>query len=138
MRFFFKLNFVRILYAFVAFVPVELYLNVLRIMRLTGLNRGMVTYLSGVIMIMVIIGGTLSLYRLTEKWLVKRRASFWTGILWVPYFMFFIYAFASLFPDNYGGDDPGPGAGLILIGSLVFYQLYILILNLIGTTTLDD
>ncbi|GAB4072057.1 hypothetical protein GCM10028778_01050 [Barrientosiimonas marina] len=129
MRYFLKLNVISILYALMIFVPLELMLNVYRISRLTNWEIGTVNILTGVILIVDVIGGTILLVFLTKKWLGERKANFWTVILWVPYFVLFIYIFASLFPITYGGDAPNPVTGLLAMGGFIVYPFYILILN---------
>ncbi|MFD1851957.1 hypothetical protein [Oceanobacillus bengalensis] len=137
MKYFLKLNVVSILYALMVFVPLELMLNVYRISRLTNWKIGTVNIFTGVTLIVEIIGGTILLVFLTKKWLGERKANFWTVILWAPYFVLFIYVFASLFPITYGGDDPNPVTGLLAIVGLIVYPFYILILNFFGMTS-DD
>ncbi|MHC0039754.1 hypothetical protein [Pseudoneobacillus sp. C159] len=132
MKYFLRLNVVSILYALLVFVPLELMLNVYRISRITNWEVGTVNILTGLTLIVEIIGGTMLLYFLTKKWLDRRRANFWTVILWLPYFVHFIYVFASLFPITNGGDDANPITGLLAIGGLIAYPFYILILNFIG------
>lgn len=135
MKYFLKLNVVSILYALLVFVPLELMLNVYRISRLTNWEIGTVNILTGITLIVEIIGGTILIFFLTKKWLVGRKANFLTIILWVPYFVLFIYVFASLFPITYGGDDPNPVTGLLAIGGLIVYPFYILILNFLSITS---
>jgi hypothetical protein len=130
MKYFFKVNVVSILYAMIVFIPLELMLNVYRISRLTNWEVGTVNILSGVLLIVLIISGTLLIFFVTKKWLGIRRANFWTVILWVPYFVLFIFIFASLFPITNGGDYPNPVTGLLAIGGLLVYPFYILTLNL--------
>jgi len=137
MKYFLKLNVISILYAIMVFVPLELMLNVYRISRLTNWEIGTVNTLTGVTLIVEILVCTILLVFLTKQWLGERRANFWTVILWAPYFVLFIYVFASLFPITYGGDDPNPVTGLVAIGGLIIYPFYILILNLFGLR-IDD
>jgi hypothetical protein len=137
MKYFLKLNVVSILYALMIFVPLELMLNVYRISRLTNWEIGTVNSLTGVTLIVEIIGGSILLYLITKKWLDGRKANFWTVILWLPYLFLFIYVFASAFPITYGGDDPNPVTGLLAIGGLIVYPFYILILNFVGKRS-DD
>ncbi|SEN02173.1 hypothetical protein SAMN05192533_10875 [Mesobacillus persicus] len=135
MKYFLKLNVVSILYALMLFIPLELMLNVYRISRITNWEIGTVNILTGVTLIIEIIGGTILLVFLTKKWLGERKANFWTGILWAPYFVLFIYLFASLFPITYGGDGPNPVTGLLAIGGLIVFPFYILILNFFSMTS---
>ncbi|MEK3954599.1 hypothetical protein [Psychrobacillus sp. FSL K6-1464] len=129
MKYFLKLNVVSILYALMVFVPLELMLNVYRISRLTNWKIGTVNILTGITLIIEIIGGTILILFLTKKWLRGRKANFFTVILWVPYFVLLIYVIASLFPITNGGDTPNPVTGLLAIGGLIVYPFYILILN---------
>lgn len=137
MKYFLKLNVISILYALMVFVPLELMLNVYRITRLTNWEIGTVNSLIGVTLIVDIIGGTILLVFLTKRWLGERKANFWTAFFWVPYFIFFIYVFTSLFPITNGGDAPNPVTGLLAIGGLIVYPFYILILNFFGMTCKD-
>ncbi|MGE8205519.1 hypothetical protein ACQKP0_13240 [Heyndrickxia sp. NPDC080065] len=132
MKYFLKLNVVSILYAFMIFVPLELMANVYRISRLTDWDLGTVNILIDVTNIIIFIFGTILLYFLTKKWMKGRKANFWTVIIWVPYFVLLVYIFASLFPITYRGDHPNPVTGLIAIGALIVYPIYILFINFLG------
>lgn len=135
MKYFIKLNVVSILYALMILIPFELMINVYRISRMTGWNIGTATALSGVTTFIEFIFGTTLLFFLTTKWMKGRKSNFWTIILWIPYFVLFIYIIASLFSTTYGGDVPSPGTGLIAIGVLMAFPIYILIINFIGLTS---
>jgi hypothetical protein len=137
MNYFLKLNAVSILYALMFFAPAELMVNVYRISRLTGWEIGTVNTLTGVVLLSEVIAGSILLYFLTKKWLNGRKANFWTAFLWIPYFFLFTYIFASLFPITYGGDDPNPASGLLLIGGFICYPIYILLLNFFGVAAED-
>lgn len=132
MRFFLKLNVVGILYAFMIFVPLELMVNVYRISKLTDWDINTVNILGGITIAVGFISGTILLFFLTKKWMKGRKASFWTVVLWVPYFVLSVYVFATLFPITYGGDDPNPVTGLLALGVLIVYPIYILIINFTG------
>jgi hypothetical protein len=135
MKYFLKLNVVSILYAFIVLIPIQLMGNVYRISRLTTWEIDTVNMLIAAIIIVDVIGGTILLLLLTRKWLGDRKANFWTVILWIPYFVLFTYLIASLFPITYGGDAPNPVTGLVALGGLIVYPVYILILNFLGVTT---
>lgn len=124
---------VSILYALFIFVPIELMVNVYRISRLTGWDIKTVNKLSNITLIVGIILGTIIFYLLTTKWLGRRRLNYFTTILWVPYFIWFVYFFVSLFPITDGGDDPNPVTGLLAIGALCSYPIYILLINVISS-----
>jgi hypothetical protein len=132
MKYFLKLNTVSILYALMIFALFELIVNEHRISRITGFTIDKVNTYIGVSIVVGILLGTISLFFLTKKWLRERKANFWTIILWFPYFVLFILLFAKLFPINYGGDDPGPGVGLLILGVMMFFPIYILFINLVG------
>ncbi|SOC06367.1 hypothetical protein SAMN05880501_104260 [Ureibacillus xyleni] len=123
-----NLNVMSVLYALMIFVPLELMQNVYRIARLTGWEIGTVNILIGFTLMVDMIGGSMLLYYLTNKW----QANFWTMILWFPYFVLFICIYAKLFPITYGGDTPNPVTGLLAIGGLIAYPFYILILNVVA------
>ena len=129
MNFFKKLNVISMMYAFMFFVNVELMLNVYRISRLTGWNLGTVVDTISTVGIAAFILCTILFIMLIKSWMVGRKASYWTIILWFPYFILFILIFGLLFPMTYGGDEPNPVSGLIIIGELILYPVYIAILN---------
>jgi hypothetical protein len=135
MKYLLRLNTISILYALMVFIPVQLMVNVYRISRLTSWEIGTVNILTGVILLIEVVVGSIMLYFLTKKWLNGRKANLWTIILWIPYFVLFIYIFASLFPITNGGDDPNPASGLLIIGGLLVYPFYILILNFFSMTS---
>ncbi|MGP4108888.1 hypothetical protein [Virgibacillus sp. L01] len=129
MKYLLKLNVISMIYALIIFIPVQLIVNVYRIGRLTSWEIGTINILTGVILLIEVTAGTIILYLLTKKWLNGRKANLWTIILWIPYFVLFIYVFVTLFLITYGGDDPNPASGLLIIGGLIVYPFYILILN---------
>ncbi|WP_226086769.1 hypothetical protein [Mesobacillus sp. S13] len=134
MKYFFRVNAISILYALMVFFPVELMVNVYRINRLTNWRVDTVNLLTGVMILFEITAGSLLMISLTNKWLGRRKANYWTIVLWIPYFVLFLYIFASLFPITYGGDDPNPVTGLFIIGGLLAHPLYIFLLNLFVIT----
>lgn len=99
---------------------------------------GMVNTLTGVTLIVEMIGGTILLFFLTNNWLSGRKVNYWTVILRLPYFVLFIFIFAILFPITYGGDAPNPVTGLLAIGGLIVYSFYILILNFVVMASNDE
>lgn len=133
MSFFGKLNVVSALYAFVLFIAIELMLNVYRIARVTGWELEIVTKAGIAIYIIGFIFSTALFIIITKKWMEARKAIFWSTLLWVPYFVLFIFMFASLFPVNNPGDEPNPGVGLLIIGALLFYPVYLLFINVFGS-----
>ncbi len=133
MKCFLKLNAVACVYALLILIPFELMANVYRISRLANWDIEKVNLFTEVIWMLDIIGGTIFLFLLTRKWFDGRNVKYWTTILWIPYLMLFIYIIASLFPITYGGDVPNPATGFIIIGGLIVYPFYILLLNFVET-----
>lgn len=137
MAYFLKLNAISVLYALMIFVPIELMLNVHRMNRLIDWKIGTVNTTIVVTVIIGFIAGTILLIVLTKRWGERRKANYWSAIFWAPYFMLFVYVFASLFPITYRGDIPSPGTGLLAIGVLMFYPFYIVFINYVGMAV-DD
>ncbi|CAN7549388.1 hypothetical protein [Rossellomorea sp. LjRoot5] len=137
MNYFVKLNVVSMIYALMILVPVELMVNVYRLTRLTSWEMGVVMDVSGFLIVAIFLMGTVFLYLLTWKWMEGRRASYWTSVLWFPYFLLFTYVIATFFPTTYGGDAPNPATGLVLIGALVAFPFYVLVLNFLSLDTED-
>lgn len=129
MKYFIKLNAVSFIYALMAFIPVELLMNVYRISRLTNWTIGTVNQLISVTLIVELIGGTILLFILTRRWLEGRQTNYWTTIVWLPYFVGLVYMFAALFPITNAADHPNSASGLLAVGGMVAYMFYILILN---------
>ncbi len=137
MNYFLKLNLMSILYALMILVPIELMVNVYRLSRRTGLGIGTVNDVNGFLILTELILGTVLFYLLIKNWLDNRNASYWTAILWFPYFILFVYAIAKLFPPAYGGDTPNPATGFVVIGMMISYPFYILVMNFLGLTSGD-
>ncbi|WP_407271673.1 hypothetical protein [Radiobacillus sp. PE A8.2] len=132
MKFFTKLNAVAALYAFVLCMATELMLNVYRISRKMDWEVTLVTNSLWFVYLIGFILCTILLILLTIKWLKARIALLWCVVLWFPYYVLFIFIFTYILPVTNPGDDPGPGAGIILLGMLVAYPFYILCITLIG------
>lgn len=132
MKFFMKLNVLSIIYAFAFFVNVELMFNVYRISRITEWNLGAVVKTTGIFTVIWFIVCAVLFYYLLKHWMEGRRDSFWAIFLWFPYYVLFILSFAYLFPYTYGGDKSNPASGLIAIGEIIFYPVYLAILTFMG------
>ncbi|WP_431801000.1 hypothetical protein [Halobacillus andaensis] len=133
MRFFVKLNVLSALFAFILFIAVELILNIGRLSRLTGWDMdataigGLVTFIFGC------IAFTILFHRLIRRLMENRKASFWSVLLWVPYFLLLVFAFVALFPITNPSDEPAAATGLIIIFMVCFYPFYLLVLQVFGT-----
>ncbi|TRZ38423.1 hypothetical protein CEQ21_23825 [Niallia circulans] len=133
MKSFIKLNAVACVYAFSIVIPLELMANVYRISRLTNWDIQKVNLFTEATLMLDIIGGTILLFFLTRKWFNGSNVKYWTTILWVPYLVLFIYIIASLFPITYAGDVQNSKTGFFVIGGLIVYPFYILVLNFVET-----
>jgi len=138
MNTFLKLNVLSALYAVMIFIPIELYINVSRISRLTGWNFNVINIVIGVSAIVSVIFLSAIISYLTKAWMNNRKSSFWSVLLWLPYLILFIFIFASLFPITNPADKGGPGDGILILGLLIFYPLYVLLLNAFSTFISDE
>ncbi|MCA1060160.1 hypothetical protein LCL96_14575 [Rossellomorea aquimaris] len=132
MNHFIKINVLSIIYALMILIPVELMVNVYRLTRLTGFEMDTVQNVSGFMTGVVVILGTVIIHFLTKKWMVGRKAAYWTSVLWFPYFLLSAFIIAFLFPVTNGGDAPNPATGLVMIGALVSYPFYVLVMNFLS------
>lgn len=135
MKFIIKLNVLSAVYAFVLFIALELMVNVYRITRLTKWELGTVIYIGTFVYLIGFILCTILFPIIIRSWLEGRLANFWSILFWVPYFALFVIIFTSLFPLNNPGDKPSSGTGLIIIGSLISYPIYLMFINIIGIST---
>lgn len=133
MKLFLRLNIISSLYAFVLFISIELQVNFYRIWRLTGWEGDTVNTVIAVIHVVGFIVTIFLFYFLIRKWFEGKKAGYWSVILWFPYLFLFAFIFASLFPITYGGDNPAPVTGLIIIGQLITYPFYLLLITVFGT-----
>ncbi|WP_188206656.1 hypothetical protein [Alkalibacillus aidingensis] len=132
---FWKVNVISVMYAVTIFIPIELFVNVSRISRLTGWELNVVGIMVGVCVIVSVLLLSVAIIYLTKMWLRNRKSTYWSVLLWLPYFILFILTFASLFPINNPADQGGPGDGIIILGLIIFYPLFILVLNTFSTFT---
>lgn len=133
MKVFIKLNLLSALYAIVLVISIELQVNFYRIWRLTGWEGNTVSIVIAVLHIVGFILATYLFYILIRKWFVGRKASYWSVILWFPYAILFVFIFATLFPITDEGDKAAPVTGLIVIGQLIVYPCYLLVITWLGS-----
>ena len=138
MVYFLKINVVSSLYAFALFITLELMLNVHRISRITGWDLDAVIIAITAVDIIGFILCTILFILLIKNWMEGRSAVFWTLLLWVPYFVLFIYLVANLVPMNDPGEMPSPGSGLMAIGTLILFPIYLAIINFVGIGLYKD
>ncbi|WJE15212.1 hypothetical protein QRD89_16035 [Halobacillus sp. ACCC02827] len=135
MNYLWKLNTASIFAALLALIPLELMLNVYRISRLTGWGLDRTVLVLGVAMGVTVLAGTVLLYWFMRKRMERRKANVWTALTWIPYFVLFAYLFSVSFPITDPGEAPNPGMGFFVIGGLLGYPFYLLILNVIVLLT---
>lgn len=129
MNYFLKLNLVSIYYGLMFVISIELQVNYYRMLRLTGWEGQQIDIFLFLIQAISWIAGSVILYKLTAKWLARRRLVYVTTILWLPYSIIFTFLFASIFPITNQGDSPAPVQGFILFAMIFSFPFYIAILN---------
>jgi len=127
---FLKLNIISILYALFLFVPVEFILNIYNISDLTSEQAIIVNTMAVITSLVVVLGAGLTLLFPTKRWFGPRRMKYWTAILWLPYFALFVYVLTNAFPAVAGGIPTNSVIGWVLLGTLIIYPFYILLINL--------
>lgn len=133
MSFFIRLNLSSFLYAWFPFAGIELMINVYRLSRVTGWG---LDHVNVMILVFFFVGLLLSGFgfpKLIRYWLGGRKASFFSLVLWIPYFIILTYIVAAWFPIMNPADKPNPVTGLIAIAVLVLYPIYLAIVHLCGT-----
>ncbi|MGE7113122.1 hypothetical protein [Lysinibacillus sp. NPDC047702] len=129
MSYFLKLNLVSILYGQMFFISMELNLNYYRMLRLTGWEGQQIDIFLLLVHSISWIVASIVMYKLTAKWIARRRLVYVTTILWLPYTIIFTFLFASIFPITNQGDSPAPVQGLTLFAMIFLFPFYIAILN---------
>ncbi|GIO32678.1 MULTISPECIES: hypothetical protein [Paenibacillus] len=123
-----KLNGMSLLYAFVLFVHIELTMNMYRIERLTGwADTGK---LIDAAQVLIFIGFTVLLFTINKRWTGKQKWRYVTTILWLPYLYVLIYSFAALYPITDPQEVPLPAVGLIALGEMLVFPLYVAAIQL--------
>ncbi|WP_375102628.1 hypothetical protein ACDZ28_20370 [Paenibacillus sp. RS8] len=133
MRYFIKLNVLSAFYAFMLFVVIGLLVNIYRISRISGLELGKVDNLLLIFMLVLFIFSSIGFVWITKKYLNGRKSKYFTAILWYPYLFLFVNLFATWFPITEAADKPAPVTGLIIIGAMIIYPFYIVIINIIAS-----
>ncbi|MEK3982085.1 hypothetical protein MHB77_01720 [Paenibacillus sp. FSL K6-3166] len=133
MKYFIKLNSLSVLYAFMLFVVIELLVNIYRISRISGLELDKVNNLELIFIFVLFIFCSIGFVWLTKKYLKGKKSKYFTTILWYPYLILFINLFAAWFPITEAADKPVPVTGLIIIGAMIIYPFYIVMINIIAS-----
>lgn len=137
MNFFIRLNMSSILYALFPAACIELMVNGYRISRLTGWDLELVNALTLGFCICGTLFSSFGFPKLIRYWLGGRKASFFSLVLWIPYFLILIRLLASWFPMMNPVDKPNPVTGLIALAALGLYPFYLAVLHGFGTVNFD-
>lgn len=138
MKFFIKLNTISALYALALFIAIELIINVSRISTLTGWEWDHVYILIAVINVIGLLLSTLIFIRLTKKWMIGSKYSYWSLILWVPYFILLFSFFYTFVPFS-SEVTLFPRFSLLIFGSCILFPVYILFINVYASPlTIDE
>lgn len=124
-----KINAFSILYAFVLFLALELGLNFYRISDLFSLSHDVVLKMVMVLYFVGLIVCSFLFFKIAKKWMEKRKASFWSIILWFPYYILF----TNLFPITDSRHEAEAGVGFAIMFAVFLYPLYLMILNVLAT-----
>lgn len=123
MRYFFKLNVMSCIYAFLFFLHAESLGNVYRLERITNWT-GIYNALSWANLALLAISLFLC-YWLSKRLVSGRKSAYITSVLWFPYFILWTWGFIALFPLTNPGDDPAPVTGLIFMFEMIVFPFYI-------------
>lgn len=126
---FLRLNLASALYALPFTIYFELGANYYRIERLTGWSRSQMSLITEGFPAALWLAVTVLAYVWTRRKFGKKRSRYISALLWLPYSALFFYVFASFFPIADPGDKPNPAIGLMLLGAMFAYPVYVLIVN---------
>lgn len=82
-----------------------------------------------IISIILLIIGTISIIHVNKRWFQNRYIKFWSGLLWFPIFLLYIYLLAFIIPELHPEDKLSPGSGLLILFGMVLHSFYIIIIN---------
>lgn len=103
-------------------------LNATRMVRLTNWSSNFVYLFIILIYIISIFNIYFIAYILISKWIKIRKSNYWSILLWVPYFIILISFFAEYFPITNRGEIPPPIVGLIVIGLIILYPVFLILI----------
>jgi len=124
---FFNINISSFLYAVALFVPLQIMLNINRIMRFTNMSSGMFWTLNIMIGWITLISIPFLIRQITFKSTLHKSFERIICLSWFVYYVLFTYITSRIIPIKNGEDMPSPVLGLILIMVLSTCPLYIVI-----------
>lgn len=127
MKTFFNINISSFLYAVALFVPLQIMLNINRIMRFTNMSSGMFWTLNIMIGWITLISIPFLIRQITFKSTLHKSFERIICLSWFVYYVLFTYITSRIIPIKNGEDMPSPVLGLILIMVLSTCPLYIVI-----------
>jgi hypothetical protein len=128
MMLFIKLNSISALYALALFIAIELIINVSHISESYGWAWDHVYIVIAIINVIGLLLATLIFINLTKRWKLGSKNSYWTLILWVPYFIVLLYFF-TVFTSLNAGVILFPRFSLLIFGSCILFPVYIFFIN---------
>ncbi|HEY4392331.1 MAG TPA: hypothetical protein VGN02_13390 [Paenibacillus sp.] len=131
---FLKLNGTSAVYGLLFTILTERMLNIYRLARLMEIEVGKMGTIIDWSSLLILAVASFFMYWLTKLQLGSGGVMLLTSILWLPYAAGFIYVFAALFPITDRGEFPSPAAGLVIIGAIILYPFYILLINAMAFT----
>ncbi|AWE06977.1 hypothetical protein DCE79_05985 [Lysinibacillus sp. 2017] len=137
MKVFIKLNSVSVLYALALFISIGLVINVYRISSVTGWHFDVVIIAIFVISLIGLLLSTVLILYIMKKWKISRKTSYWSVIIWFPYFILFYCSFTYLYPLN-SGETWFPIFNLLIYGVILLYPIYIYLVILFATSTEEE
>lgn len=137
MKYFLKLNTLSALYAIALFIAIELIINVSHISQVYDWAWDQVYIVIAMINVIGLLLFTLLFFYLTKKWMVGRKESYLTLILWVPYFIALLYFF-TVYSSLNEGVILFPRFSLLIFGSALLFPVYILFVHVFATPVSTD
>lgn len=124
-----KMNLLSLLYALIAYFPIQLSSNVSRISRWTGIDVSMVIIMSNTIILIILLLGTAYIFHLTSKWLWQQKLRYFTSITWIPYFTVMMLVTSTFLPFSITIELPNSVTNLIILICIALYPIYIIVVN---------